>query len=76
MPERTMLCPTGCHEDYLTRDHAETPIGKEKWAVKTFYYCRKCEWEATWTIKDGLHTTPAPKKLGHYQCPPEMEMNV
>ena len=56
MPKRTVTCPSGCNEDYLVMDYVETSTGKEKWMTRTFYLCRKCDWEGEWTVGGGLRT--------------------
>lgn len=58
MPERTITCPNGCHEDYLRREHIPLILGKniDDEYNQTLYLCRKCEWEGSWTLWDGMKT--------------------
>lgn len=58
MPERTITCPNGCHEDYLDREHIPFILGSDidNEYNRTLYLCRKCEWEASWTVWEGMET--------------------
>ena len=50
---RTVFCPTGCHEDYLDREHFSQD-NKSLTYYGTNYRCNRCGWEATWDNEDGM----------------------
>lgn len=62
MNQKTMTCPTGCHEDYLIRESFENYHGFTD-QIKdygTHYFCSRCNWKATWSRQNGLEINQEP----------------
>ena len=53
--ERTINCPTGCHEDYLEREAFTYYEANDQVSdYGTHYTCQRCEWSGTWSRQDGF----------------------
>ena len=68
MNQKTMTCPTGCHEDYLIRESFENHekicgvygFTEQVRDYGTHYFCSRCNWRATWSKQHGLEINQEP----------------
>ena len=72
---RTMKCPSGCHEEYLERTQIHDDLARdgEYRYFATEYLCIRCNWKAIWDNRGMLTVLEASDHVSNPIEEPELE---